>query len=157
MKPTDELVADWETRLVRLLEDTKASRVTLRLDWPERGIDVDDVIAEARGRGVKSMKGQTAIDQRRAPTVAWLERERRLLVQETLIEADPAPPRELILTYETTAQMLGPLVRHGEMIGWISVHFNKGPRNWQPEEIVCLEEAVLWFHTALAAMDPNTR
>ena len=32
MKPNDELVADWEVRLGRLLEDTDANRVTVRLE-----------------------------------------------------------------------------------------------------------------------------
>ena len=74
-----ELAEELEAQLTALLTATKASRVTLRLDLPKYAFHVDDVAAEARKPGVASLKGQTSIDQRRAPTVIWLDRERRLL------------------------------------------------------------------------------
>ena len=133
-----ELAEELEAQLTALLTATKASRVTLRLDLPKYAFHVDDVAAEARKPGVTSLKGQTSIDQRRAPTVIWLDRERRLLVQPDLLLADPAPPPALIQVYGTTAQMLAPLVIDNALVGWISVHHNGGAREWKHDEIATL-------------------
>ena len=145
MKSTTDLVTKFELELQRLLDQTDASRVTVRLDLPKHKFQVDDVAAEARKPKVLSLKGETSLDQRKLFTVMWIDRERRLLVQSDLRNADPAPPVELIRVYGTTAQMLGPIVRNGTMVGWISVHCNDGPRDWKPEDIFQLEQAVLWF------------
>jgi maleate isomerase len=142
MKPTKKLQGEFEAKLKELLRTTDASRVTVRLDAPERHWHVDDVVAEARRRGVHSLRHQTSIDQRKAPTVIWLDRERRLLIQEDLRSAEPAPPQELVATYGTTAQMLGPLVKDDKLVGWISVHHNGGTRKWLEHEIAALEQTV---------------
>lgn len=142
MKPNHEIVADFEAELRQLLEATDASRATLRLDHAGRGFHVDDVVAEARKPGVASLKGQTSIDQRAAATVVWLERERRLLVQDELAGADPAPPPALVQIYSTKAQMLGPVVQGDALVGWISVHENTGPRHWDEDDVAALEAAV---------------
>ena len=130
-----------------------ASRVTLRLDAPERGFHVDDVVAEALTPGVRSLRHQTSIDQRAAGTIQWLERERRVLVQDDLRGVEPAPPPELVELYGTTAQMLGPLIRGDALIGWMSAHYNDGPRRWTAAEIVALEAAVSAVHQVLDASD----
>lgn len=142
MKPNQEVVASFEALLRQLLESTGASRVTLRLDHAGRGFHVDDVVAEARKPDVASLKGQTSIDQRAAATVAWLDRERRLLVQDELARADPAPPSALVQIYGTRAQMLGPIVQGGALVGWISVHENTGPRRWTEDDTFALEAAL---------------
>ena len=142
MRPNDEIIAALNLLLDRLLKDTKASRVTIRLDVPSRGFHVDSVVAEAVATGVKSLKGDSSINQRQAATVKWLERERRLLVQDDLSKADPAPPPALVAVYETKAQMLGPLIKGDHVFGWISVHYNEGPRQWTRSEITALERAV---------------
>jgi maleate isomerase len=141
----DETVEKLTAELEQLLAVTGASRVTVRLDLPQLGFGVDDVAAEARQDGVASLQGQTAIDQRAAATVRWLERERRLLVQDDLAGADPAPPHQLVEIYGTRAQMLAPLEREGELVGWISVHENQGPRHWSNEDIRALQSAAAWF------------
>ncbi len=150
MKSTTELVAEYESKLKELLDRTDASRVTLRLDLSEHRFYVDDVAAEARKPGVLSLKGETSLDQRKLSTVMWLDREHRLLVQRDLRSADPAPPEELVRVYGTMAQMLGPLVRDGTMVGWVSVHENNGPRDWKSQDIFQLEEAIDWFQRKLA-------
>src|SRR3954451_8813675 len=71
-----------------LLAATGASRTTLRLDWAAWETHVDDVVAEARKPGVASLVGQTSIRQRAAATVRWIDRERRVLVQEDCSTAD---------------------------------------------------------------------
>jgi maleate isomerase len=147
----DETVAKLAARLEQLLAATGASRVTVRLDLPQLGFGVDDVAAEARQDGVASLKGQTAINQRAAATVQWLERERRLLVQNDLAGADPAPPQQLVEIYCARAQVLAPLEREGNLVGWISVHENRGPRHWSNEDQRALETAAAWFHDWLAS------
>jgi maleate isomerase len=150
---TETVVARLEAILQQLRDQVMASRVTLRLDAPGRGFHVDDVAAEALTAGVRSLRRQTSIDQRAAGTIRWLERERRVLVQDDLRGVDPAPPPELVALYGTTAQMLGPLVRGGALVGWISVHYNDGPRRWTPADVAALERAITALHRELDASD----
>ncbi len=130
MTPTAEVAARLEAIVTALRDTIGASRVTLRLDWAEHGFDVQDVAAEARAPGVPSLKGQTSINQRQSPTVLWMGRERRLLVQNDLRHATPPAPPALTEVYGTTAQMLAPIFRNDVLIAWISVHHNGGPRAW---------------------------
>jgi maleate isomerase len=133
-----------------LLLATGASRTTLRLDWPEWGLHVDDVAAEAVAAGVESLKGQTSIDQRQAATIRWLERERRPLIQESCSSADQPPPVELIRIYGVRAQMLGPVVRSDSLVGWVSVHEIRSERRWSADDAAALDEAVSAIERALA-------
>lgn len=125
-----------------LLSVTAASRTTLRLDLPSRGLHVDRVAAEAVAAGVRSIGDDSSIDQRALPTVRFLEEERRPLVQDDCSNAEPAPPQELIEFYGVRAQMLGPLVRDGLVIGWISVHDTAGPREWSEKDVDALRDAI---------------
>jgi maleate isomerase len=146
---TAELAQEFESKLRALLDGTGASRVTLRLDAPARGFHVDDVAAEARRPGVKSLKGETSINQRQAATVLWLDRERRPLVQEDLLTATPAPPQALIEGYGVRAQMLAPVTGEGKLVGWVSVHHAGGPRSWSAREVALLEETAAWVERRL--------
>jgi maleate isomerase len=119
-----------------------AARVTVRLDVPQRGLSVADVSAESLAPGVASLRGQTSIDQRAAASVRWLEQHRRVLVQDDVTTADAPPPPELVRVYGATAQMLGPLLRDGALIGWISVHQTGGPRRWTASDVATLEAAM---------------
>jgi GAF domain-containing protein len=125
-----------------LLSATAASRTTLRLDLPEKDLHVDRVAAEAVAAGVRSIGDDSSIDQRALPTVMFLEEERRPLVQDDCLAADPAPPQALIDLYRVKAQMLGPLVRDDRLIGWISVHYTLGSREWSDEDVEALREAI---------------
>ena len=125
-----------------LLSATAASRTTLRLDLPDKDLHVDRVVAEAVAAGVRSIGDDSSIDQRALPTVMFLEEERRPLVQDDCLAADPAPPQALIDLYGVKAQMLGPLVRDDRLIGWISVHYTLGSREWSDEDVEALREAI---------------
>jgi maleate isomerase len=142
MRSTAEIAARFDEILAALRAAAGASRTTLRLDWPAHGFHSSDVAGESRAPGVASLRGQTSIPQRDAGTIRWLDRERRVLVQPDLRDADPAPPPALVAVYGATAQMLGPLVRGGQLVGWVSVHHNGGPRAWQPHEVRALEAAL---------------
>jgi maleate isomerase len=137
--------------LAALRDATGAARVTLRLDVPGRRLHSDDVAAEALAPGVKSLRGQTSIDQRAAGTIRWLDANRRILIQPDLRGVDPAPPRELVELYGATAQMLGPIVRDDRLIGWLSVHHAGGPRQWRAEDVAALEAAMRAVHRELDA------
>jgi maleate isomerase len=152
-QPTETIVARLDALLKALCDQVMASRVTLRLDAPGRGFHVDDVVAEALTAGTRSLRRQTSIDQRAAETIQWLDRERRVLVQNDLRGVKPAPPPELVELYGTTAQMLGPLVRDDALVSWISVHYDKGPRRWSVTDIAALEAAIAAVYQALDALD----
>lgn len=152
---TTELTARLNEIVGALREEVGASRVTLRLDSTEHGFHVGDVAAEALAPGITSLRGQTSIRQRESPTVQWLERERRPLVQNDLRGADPAPPRALTDIYGTTAQMLGPIFRSAWLMGWVSVHYNGGAREWRPAEVTALERTVAAVQQALDAARPK--
>ena len=132
----------FEAILQELLDRAGATRTTLRLDLPDLGFQIDDVAAEALAPGIPSLRGDTSIDQRAAASARFLERERRLLVQPDCLDTEAAPPPELIRLYGVRAQMLGPVIRSGELTGWISVHDTRDAREWRPADIAALEEAI---------------
>src|SRR5881396_2232315 len=143
MRSTAELKARLDAILAVLHDATGAARVTFRVDLPERGIHCNDVAAEAIAPGVQSLRGQTAIDQRAAGSIRWLDANKRPLVQDDLSgRVEPAPPPALMSVIGVTAQMLGPVVRGDMLTGWISVHVEKAPRHWTDTDVKALESAV---------------
>jgi maleate isomerase len=139
--------------LAEVLAAVDASRTTLRIDLPELGFQVNDPAGEARASDVRSLLGQTALDQRSLDTVRWLDAHHDYLIQERCDGADPAPPEALIRIYGVQAQMLGPIIRDGRLAGWISVHENRSPRQWTYGEVRRLTEAVAKVHAILDQAD----
>jgi GAF domain-containing protein len=126
-----------------LLELTSASRTTVRLDMPSENFHLDTVAAEALASGVRSLRNDTSITNlREVPTVQFLEKERRILVQDDCLTADPTVPRNLIDFYGVKAQMLGPLVRDDQLIGLISVHYTPSSREWSEKDVEALQDAI---------------
>jgi maleate isomerase len=77
-----------------LLESTSASRTTIRLDVPIQDLHLDTVAAEALAPSVRSLRDDVSITNlREVPTVEFLEQERRVLVQNDCLTADPLFPR----------------------------------------------------------------
>ena len=111
MISTEELVGSFKGILEELLAKTRASRTTLRLDVPERGFQVNGVVAEALAPGVKSIAVETSLQQRKSQTASYLEKHRAILVQNHCENAVPNPPKELMQIYGTKAQMMAPVVR----------------------------------------------
>lgn len=133
----------FEAVVIDLLNATKASRTTIRIDLPQVGFDVENPAAEAcLDDTVLSLLGQPALNQRALNTVQWLDAHRKCLIQESCKDADPAPPQALMDVYGVKAQMLGPIERDGQLIAWISVHENRTTRAWTKEEIAALEDAL---------------
>jgi len=126
-----------------LLESTAASRTTVRLDMPSKNLHLDTVAAEALASGVRSLEEDTSINNlSKVPTYEFVERERRILVQNDCLTADPAPPAALIDLYGVKAQMLGPIMLDDRVIGIISVHYTLGPRKWTEKDVAALQNAV---------------
>jgi maleate isomerase len=150
MTSASGLARHFDELLQRLLDGTGASRATLRIDLSAHGFHVDDVAGEAHKAGIKSLRGETSIDQRAVPTVQWLAREKRMLVQGDLSKTDvPAPPA-LISVYGVYAQMLAPILQNGNLQGWVSLHECSGPREWTPADIEKLDRAVTEVNSLLA-------
>jgi maleate isomerase len=149
---TEELVGKFKGILEELLAKTKASRTTLRLDVPERGFDVNGVVAEALAPGVKSIAAETSLQQRKSQTAGYIEKNRKMLVQNDCENATPSPPKELMQIYGTKAQMVAPVVRGADMVGWVSVHYNVSTREWSREDMAALEAAVTATHKQMDTM-----
>jgi maleate isomerase len=123
----------------QLLAATNGDRVTLRMDLPELGIDVDHAVSEATAEGVARIRFDASIHQRAAATVRWVAEHRQVLVQPNL-RGDPAPPAALVSSYGVAAQMLGPILAGGELTGWLSVHSMR-ERDWSASDRAAIEAA----------------
>ncbi|MDT9689027.1 aspartate/glutamate racemase family protein [Streptomyces sp. P9(2023)] len=141
------LRARFQQVLAELREAVGADRTTLRLDLPAHGLHVDLTAAEALGPGVRSIRRDASLDQRRLNTVEWLERHRVPLVQPRFA-ADPHPPQALIDVYGVHAQLLSPVVRDAEMTGWISAH-SLAERDWSAADQAVMATAVDRVHHLL--------
>ncbi|KAK9470916.1 Asp/Glu/Hydantoin racemase-domain-containing protein [Dipodascopsis tothii] len=127
--------------LKTLLGATSASRITLRLDLPEKHIHVDTVCAEAVAEGIPQLKFDSSLDQRALGTVMWLETSHQLLVQGDCANADIPPPQALMNVYGVKAQMLAPIYKDNKLTAWISVHHVGNTRVWTEDEIAALKKA----------------
>lgn len=145
---TDE--ADNETLVARLtailkvlLKEAGASRTTVRVDLPGRGWSVNTPCAEALAPGMVTMMNDASVDHRRAPSVRWVEKHRKTLIQEDALNAGEAsPPPELVKLFGARAQMIGPLIGDDDyLVGWVSCHFADGPRQFSKAEQNALVEA----------------
>ena len=121
-----------------LLEATGASRTTIRLDLPERGLHVDRAAAEAVAPGIRPIRHDTSLDQWAMPTVQWLAAERRTLVQNDVALDQPPVSPDLVAVYGVRAQMLEPLLDEDRVFGWISVHQVGAARTWSDADIAAI-------------------
>jgi pimeloyl-ACP methyl ester carboxylesterase len=119
--------------------DTAASRTTLRLDTPAMNFPA---VAEALAPGVKPIKHDYSLDQRGAATAQYILEKRKPLVQDDCAIADPAPPRALMDIYDVKAQMVAPVQNGSAVLGWVSVHYNQGPRHWSEDDVAALAHCV---------------
>lgn len=63
-------------------------------------------------------------------------------MQDDLAAGEPRPPEALIRLYGVKAQMLAPIVRHGRLDGWVSVHEGKAARRWTKRDQAAVKRAV---------------
>lgn len=145
--------------LKELLDQTHASRTTIRLDLPELGMEPSKPAAEAKRPEIMSIMDKIRRDQDKSGTLNFLKRERRLLIQDDLLNPDPAaiPPRDLIDVFGTYAQMLGPIVRADRVVAYVSVHENTGARHWKDEDVRALETTIACAGEIIDAVLANRR
>ena len=145
-----------EDILAALRTDTDAGRTTVRLDDCGVGFHVDTVAAESLAEGVHSILTLNTLDQKNAAAVKWLEKNRRTFVMnDTLDPWDPevAPEREVVETYGIRSEMVAPVFMGGDLVGWVSVHYTRGPRVWTDSEIARIEAACENVREVLEGVD----
>jgi maleate isomerase len=130
-----------QAALDELLRATRGSRTTFRVDLPEENATVAIPLAESLAPGVPTMMNDGSLDQRGAATSQWVDKHRKVLVQDDISVADPAPPVELTTIYGAKAQMLAPVEEGSALIGWVSVHYLPSPRKWTQEDIAAITAA----------------
>ena len=135
-----------------LLDRTGASRTTLRID-DMPGVEFP-VKAEALALGIESIAGDTGLRVRYSATFQWVDRERRVLVQDDILASDVAPAAALTQRYGARAQMLTPVQLQGQLVGLVSVHYAPGPRAWSGEDIAAVEQIVARVEDELARPQP---
>ena len=124
--------------------DTDAGRTTVRIDDSRIGLHCDTVAAESLSEGVHSILTLNTLDQRNAAAVKWLDKNRRTFVMnDTLDPWDPevAPEREVVEAYGIRSEMVAPVIKDGDVVAWVSVHYTRGPRVWTDAEIARIETA----------------
>lgn len=134
----------------RLLTDTAADRVTVRLDLPGLDLDVERPCAQATRQGIRPLGDAIPGGQRGLDTIAWLAEHRQPLVQPDF-SRPPHPPVALLETYGVRAQMLAPVIRGGTLTGWLSVHSNR-PRDWDQPDLASLDEATAAVHALISRL-----
>lgn len=145
-----------ERILDALRVDTDAGRTTVRLDDCGLGFHVDTVAAESLSDAVHSIRSHNSLDQKNAAAVRWLQRNRRTFVMNDCLDPwDPevAPEHEVIETYGIRSEMVSPVIKDGALVGWVSVHYTKGPRDWTDVEIARIEAACEDVRDVLAKVD----
>lgn len=159
MSDTDlktKTVATLQKILDELRIDVHGGRTTVRLDDCGLGFHVDTVAAESLSAGVHSIKTQNSLDQKNAAAVKWLDKNRITFVMDDCLNPwDPvvAPEKEVIETYGIRSEMVSPVIKGGDLIGWVSCHYTKGARVWKPEEIARIERACTLVSNLMADVE----
>jgi maleate isomerase len=155
MAGKDKFLLEVDTILKTLLGTTRASRTTLRIDLPLFGLHVNAPAAEALAPGVHSIKNKTSLDQRSAVAIKWLEKNRRVFVEDDCLNTTPevAPEKEVTEVYGIRSEMVAPVIRHSDLVGWVSVHNVRGPHMWTKTEIAAIEAACVQVLRELDRID----
>lgn len=124
----------------QLFDAVRPGRVTIRGAAPGEQ-DPTFLHVEVRASGAPTMVGAPQDGIPSAPTYLWLREHRAILVQNDCLD-DPRPPRMLTDHFGVTAQLLGPLLRDGVLVGSISVHQQGGPRTWSEADVRAVAYAV---------------
>jgi GAF domain-containing protein len=128
------LVASIDDVLHALLNETAASRVTLRQDLP--GDYAFPVTHEALANGVASLRGERTVDLRTQPVVLELQQGRQV-VQDNCRAAydDPAFQRMLDAYGGLAAQIVTPVFDGDRVRAVVSLHQLGRPRPWSADDV----------------------
>jgi maleate isomerase len=141
--------ASLEQVLIDTLGATKAGRVTLRVLVDGRAGD-DELMCEVLGDGATSMAGyQPSLGGVESGTRQHLRRSLSSIVQNDVLTDGPKPPQALVDRFGVRAQILAPLVRDRQLLGWVSVHHLAKPRVWTAHDIAAADDAASRVQTLL--------
>jgi GAF domain-containing protein len=116
-----------------VLDDTGASRVTLRQDVPG---DVFPVTHEALGSGVASIMNVATPKMSSQPVVVAVRRGEQVVQNDCLAAFDAPEFREMLELYGgMRAQIVTPIFRNNEVHAILSVHQLGHTREWTAGEI----------------------
>ena len=128
--------------LQRIAESLRARldvmRVTIRLD-DTPGVEMT-VKAEALAPGVAAIAATLLTGVRASGTARWVERERRVLVQDDIVASSAVPVTQLVEQFGVRAQLLAPILSEGALVGLLSVHSGQ-LRSWSAAEAAVAEQA----------------
>jgi maleate isomerase len=139
-----------------LRKDVNGGRTTVRLDDCGLGFHVDTVAAETLSENVHSIRTQNSLDQKNAAAVKWLEKNRRAFVMNDCLNPwDPevAPEKEVIEIYGIRSEMVAPVIKDGNLVGWVSCHYTQGAREWSDDEVARIEAACTAVRDILVGVD----
>lgn len=133
-------MADIEAILERLLQDLRASRVTLRQDVP--GNYAFPVTHEALAEGVSSLIGERTVDLRDQPVVRELLRGRQVVQPDCLAAFDDPAFQRMLETYGgLSAQIVTPVFVGEGLAAILSLHELGAPRAWTEREVAACTRA----------------
>ncbi len=123
-----------ERELRRLLEETGATRVTLRSERPD---DFYPVTHETLSPGAISIRDGAGVDLRGQPVARLLEETGEQVVQHDCATAFDDPAFQLMLeAYGGLAsQIVTPILEGGRLVAILSLHQCGEPRTWTDDEI----------------------
>jgi GAF domain-containing protein len=116
-----------------LLEQTGASRVTLREDVP--GEYAFPVTHESLAPGVLSLREERTVDLKTQPVVALLREGQQVVQDDTRSAFEDPTFQKMLETYGgLAAQIVTPIFRDGRLVAIVSLHQLGNPRQWTAED-----------------------
>ena len=137
---SDDSAVGLDAVLRELLDETRASRVTLREDVP--GDYAFPVTHEALAPGAPSLREERSVDLSSQPVVLEV-RQGRQVVQDDCRSAfdDPAFQRMLATYGGLASQIVTPVLSDGRLVAIVSLHQLGEPRQWTDGEVARAAQA----------------
>jgi GAF domain-containing protein len=133
-------MAEIEAILATLLEETGASRATLRRAFLTG--DTYPITHEALAPGARSLREERTVDLRTQPVVQEVQQMRQVIQHDCRTAYDdPAFQRMLDVYGGLAAQIVTPIVRDGRLAAILSLHQLGSPRRWSDGEVAAATRA----------------
>jgi hypothetical protein len=134
--------------MLRLLERIDADRVTLREDIGEPGSF--PITHEALAHGAASLRSDTSVASRTAPTIRKLLRDRAIVVVDDTFAVQSEDPeydddgfRRMLVAYgDLRAFMVGAVFAQARPAAVVAVHQLGAPRRWRRTDLDALQDAL---------------
>lgn len=123
-----------------LLQQTGASRVTLREDVP--GEYAFPVTQETLAPGVSSLRRERTVDLKTQPVVALLRAGQQVVQDDSRSAFDDSDFQTMLDTYGgLAAQIVTPVFRDGQLVAIVSLHQLGQTRRWTADEVAAASRA----------------